>query len=102
MASSSKTCKLTPLSLPESAAAFTEDLKRQETAMYNPIRGGTRGGQGDFTWAEVSADKDREVISALHLFEAYCKLTLSATELPWPLHQCTYWAMAEEQGHPLV
>jgi len=28
--------------------------------MYNPIRGGTRGGQGDFTWAEVSADKDRE------------------------------------------
>lgn len=26
-----------------------------------PIRPGTRGGQGDFTWAEVSADKDREV-----------------------------------------
>ncbi|KAF8590656.1 hypothetical protein K439DRAFT_1329157 [Ramaria rubella] len=25
-----------------------------------PIRGGTRGGQGEFKWADVSADKDRE------------------------------------------
>lgn len=28
--------------------------------MYEPIRGGTRGGQGDFKWTDVSADKDRE------------------------------------------
>ena len=26
-----------------------------------PIRGGTRGGQGEFKWSDVSADKDREV-----------------------------------------
>ncbi|KAF8528388.1 kinase phosphorylation protein-domain-containing protein [Hysterangium stoloniferum] len=25
-----------------------------------PIRGGTRGGQGEFKWSDVSADKDRE------------------------------------------
>ncbi|KDE04514.1 hypothetical protein MVLG_05080 [Microbotryum lychnidis-dioicae p1A1 Lamole] len=28
--------------------------------MYNPVRGGTRGGQGDFKWSDVAADKDRE------------------------------------------
>ncbi|EJD03210.1 uncharacterized protein FOMMEDRAFT_134309 [Fomitiporia mediterranea MF3/22] len=28
--------------------------------MYEPIRGGTRGGQGEFKWSDVSADKDRE------------------------------------------
>ncbi|KAF8902308.1 kinase phosphorylation domain-containing protein [Mucidula mucida] len=28
--------------------------------MFEPIRGGTRGGQGEFKWADVSADKDRE------------------------------------------
>ncbi|KAJ3848651.1 kinase phosphorylation protein-domain-containing protein [Lentinula lateritia] len=28
--------------------------------MFEPIRGGTRGGQGDFKWSDVSADKDRE------------------------------------------
>ncbi|KAF8825088.1 hypothetical protein HHX47_DHR7000278 [Lentinula edodes] len=28
--------------------------------MFEPIRGGTRGGQGDFKWTDVSADKDRE------------------------------------------
>jgi len=28
--------------------------------MYEPTRGGTRGGQAEFKWSEVSADKDRE------------------------------------------
>ncbi|KAF8267654.1 kinase phosphorylation protein-domain-containing protein [Lactarius quietus] len=28
--------------------------------MFEPIRGGTRGGQGEFKWSDVSADKDRE------------------------------------------
>ncbi|KAM0787493.1 hypothetical protein ACM66B_003566 [Microbotryomycetes sp. NB124-2] len=28
--------------------------------MYNPVRGGTRGGQGDFKWSDVAGDKDRE------------------------------------------
>ncbi|GBE80293.1 hypothetical protein SCP_0300080 [Sparassis crispa] len=28
--------------------------------MFEPVRGGTRGGQAEFKWADVSADKDRE------------------------------------------
>jgi len=28
--------------------------------MYEPIRGGTRGGHAEFKWSDVSADKDRE------------------------------------------
>ncbi|TFK19702.1 hypothetical protein FA15DRAFT_674216 [Coprinopsis marcescibilis] len=28
--------------------------------MFEPVRGGTRGGQGEFKWTDVSADKDRE------------------------------------------
>lgn len=30
--------------------------------MFEPVRGGTRGGQAEFKWSDVSADKDREVI----------------------------------------
>lgn len=29
-------------------------------AMFEPVRGGTRGGQAEFKWSDVSADKDRE------------------------------------------
>lgn len=29
--------------------------------MFEPVRGGTRGGQAEFKWSDVSADKDREV-----------------------------------------
>ncbi|RDX55234.1 hypothetical protein OH76DRAFT_1339605 [Lentinus brumalis] len=28
--------------------------------MFEPVRGGTRGGQAEFKWADVSQDKDRE------------------------------------------
>ncbi|KIP04627.1 hypothetical protein PHLGIDRAFT_189139 [Phlebiopsis gigantea 11061_1 CR5-6] len=28
--------------------------------MFEPIRGGTRGGQAEFKWSDVSQDKDRE------------------------------------------
>lgn len=31
--------------------------------MFEPVRGGTRGGQAEFKWSDVSADKDREVRS---------------------------------------
>jgi hypothetical protein len=34
---------------------------QQRTVMFEPIRGGTRGGQAEFKWSDVSADKDREV-----------------------------------------
>ena len=29
--------------------------------MFEPVRGGTRGGQAEFKWSDVSQDKDREV-----------------------------------------
>lgn len=29
--------------------------------MFEPVRGGTRGGQAEFKWSDVSEDKDREV-----------------------------------------
>ena len=32
--------------------------------MFEPVRGGTRGGQAEFKWSDVSADKDREVSNA--------------------------------------
>ena len=32
-----------------------------KTTMFEPVRGGTRGGQAEFKWSDVSADKDREV-----------------------------------------
>jgi hypothetical protein len=34
--------------------------------MYEPIRGGTRGGAAEFKWTDVSADKDREVMDYSH------------------------------------
>ena len=34
--------------------------------MFEPTRGGTRGGQAEFKWSDVSADKDREVEFHLH------------------------------------
>lgn len=35
--------------------------------MFEPIRGGTRGGQAEFKWSDVSADKDREVRQLSHV-----------------------------------
>ncbi|KAI0074417.1 hypothetical protein K474DRAFT_1601487 [Panus rudis PR-1116 ss-1] len=28
--------------------------------MFEPVRGGTRGGQAEFKWTDVAQDKDRE------------------------------------------
>lgn len=36
--------------------------------MFEPVRGGTRGGQAEFKWSDVSADKDREVGDPLAVF----------------------------------
>lgn len=33
--------------------------------MFEPVRGGTRGGQAEFKWSDVSADKDREVRNSI-------------------------------------
>jgi len=37
-------------------------------SMFEPVRGGTRGGQAEFKWSDVSADKDREVFYCLPLY----------------------------------
>jgi hypothetical protein len=68
--------------------------------MFEPIRGGTRGGQGEFKWSDVSADKDREVCITCSL-HSYWGLT-THSELSRPQYQRTHWSMAEEQGYPLV
>ena len=41
-------------------------------AMFEPIRGGTRGGQAEFKWSDVSADKDREVRTTTYILFAAC------------------------------
>lgn len=38
--------------------------------MFEPIRGGTRGGQAEFKWSDVSADKDREVRITMYVLFA--------------------------------
>ena len=39
--------------------------------MFEPVRGGTRGGQAEFKWSDVAQDKDREV-RALALCALLC------------------------------
>ena len=39
-------------------------LVNPSSDMFEPVRGGTRGGQAQFKWSDVSADKDREVREA--------------------------------------
>lgn len=68
--------------------------------MFEPVRGGTRGGQAEFKWADVSADKDREA-SAVLACGFGCWLTLGA-ELSGAQRQCADGALAEEQGYSLV
>lgn len=67
--------------------------------MFEPIRGGTRGGQGEFKWSDVSADKDREVRQLLHVVLAVGNCQV---ELFGPQYQCPNREMAEEQGYSLV
>lgn len=64
-----------------------------------PIRGGTRGGQGEFKWTDVSADKDRE---ASLLFVTPIQTLNLSLELSRSLYQRPNWPLAKEQGCPLV
>jgi hypothetical protein len=50
--------------------------------MFEPIRGGTRGGQAEFKWSDVSADKDREV--SYPFLSLLFSLTITLTELSRP------------------
>lgn len=50
--------------------------------MFEPVRGGTRGGQAEFKWSDVSADKDREVSDAVAFVSR--SIHTFIIELSWP------------------
>jgi len=56
--------------------------------MFEPIRGGTRGGQAEFKWSDVSADKDREVSQQSHVVLAVpncqCRTIWVTVSMPPP------------------
>lgn len=74
--------------------------------MFEPVRGGTRGGQAEFKWTDVSADKDREVrfISqdTCDLRGGMLNLIMGYIELSRSQHQRSYRSLAKEQGRSLV
>lgn len=70
--------------------------------MFEPVRGGTRGGQAEFKWSDVSADKDREVSVFLVRSRNNVVIIRSGIELSRTQYQRTYRAMAKEQRCPLV
>src|SRR5712671_368557 len=65
-----------------------------QSVMFEPIRGGTRGGQAEFKWSDVSADKDREVRISPDSFPLRYKPL--AQELSRSQHQCPYRPVAEK------
>ena len=66
--------------------------------MFEPIRGGTRGGQAEFKWSDVSADKDREV-SITHIlfifstddFQNYLGHSTNAPTGRWQKNKDIHW-----------
>ena len=73
--------------------------------MFEPVRGGTRGGQAEFKWSDVSQDKDREVRERVPF--CGCVQSVNAAfglwlELSRTQYQRSDRTVAEEQGHPLV
>lgn len=71
--------------------------------MFEPIRGGTRGGQAEFKWSDVSADKDREVrVWSSFRLSTVTNVCLSIIELSRTQYQCSNRKMAKEQGYSLV
>lgn len=67
--------------------------------MFEPIRGGTRGGQAEFKWSDVSADKDREVRFILALFRSlvhslsqnYLGHSINAPTGRWQKNKDVHW-----------
>ena len=55
--------------------------------MFEPVRGGTRGGQAEFKWSDVSQDKDREVSLSYLLGQV--------------LHECSYILFKNYLGHSI-
>ncbi|KAI0266950.1 kinase phosphorylation protein-domain-containing protein [Gloeopeniophorella convolvens] len=57
--------------------------------MFEPIRGGTRGGQGEFKWSDVSADKDRE---------NYLGHSVNAPTGRWQKNKDVHWYNRDVKG----
>ncbi|EAU85657.2 hypothetical protein CC1G_10929 [Coprinopsis cinerea okayama7 len=56
--------------------------------MFEPVRGGTRGGQAEFKWSDVSADKDRE---------NYLGHSINAPTGRWQKNKDIHWYNREKQ-----
>jgi hypothetical protein len=68
--------------------------------MFEPVRGGTRGGQAEFKWSDVSADKDREVSHSAtvfvmsqysHCFQNYLGHSINAPTGRWQKNKDVHW-----------
>ncbi|KAG2135477.1 kinase phosphorylation protein-domain-containing protein [Suillus clintonianus] len=57
--------------------------------MFEPIRGGTRGGQAEFKWTDVSADKDRE---------NYLGHSINAPTGRWQKNKDVHWYNRDNKG----
>ncbi|KAI0026989.1 kinase phosphorylation domain-containing protein, partial [Vararia minispora EC-137] len=57
--------------------------------MFEPIRGGTRGGQAEFKWSDVSADKDRE---------NYLGHSINAPTGRWQKNKDIHWYSRDKKG----
>ncbi|KAF9533724.1 kinase phosphorylation domain-containing protein [Crepidotus variabilis] len=57
--------------------------------MFEPVRGGTRGGQAEFKWSDVSADKDRE---------HYLGHSINAPTGRWQKNKDVHWYNRDANG----
>lgn len=63
-------------------------LSTLTTTMFEPTRGGTRGGQAEFKWTDVSADKDRE---------HYLGHSINAPTGRWQKNKDIHWYNREKE-----
>ncbi|KAM6504392.1 Kinase phosphorylation domain containing protein [Amanita muscaria] len=57
--------------------------------MFEPVRGGTRGGQAEFKWTDVAADKDRE---------HYLGHSINAPTGRWQKNKDIHWYSRDQQS----